>query len=132
MEKVAVRRVNLDGVDAKACSSPGRFDEGPANALQARFVQCNRQRLTLLVGQGRRCMREPALRRVNLLAALPGYTTGPLAPGVRQLDCHGDFGMRADRSQCRLQRRLGRIIPESQATRGDAATWLDGGRLNHQ
>jgi hypothetical protein len=51
---------------------------------------------------------------------------------MRKLDRHGDFGMRANRSQRGLQRRLGGTIPKSQAARCDAAIPFNGGCLDKQ
>ena len=47
---------------------------------------------------------------------------------------HGDrdFRMFADRSQHRLQGRLGRIVIKAEIARGDAADGFHGGRLDNQ
>jgi hypothetical protein len=85
------------------------------------------------VRQGRRCQREPAaVTGRDQLSAVPGCTTGRLAPGMGELDRHR-HGRMAPRSRQNLgQRGLRRVGPQAQVAGADAALGCHGRGLDDQ
>src|SRR5258707_11532498 len=87
VQEIAVRRVQLDGVDAGADRASGGIDEAVAHALHVRRRHLARHRPIGAECNGGRSDRLPSvLSRCKRLAALPWPSRGSLASGMGELD----------------------------------------------
>jgi len=131
MQEIAVRAVHLDRIDAEPHCAPGGVDKGLAHALEALRIERARRQLAFLVRHVGRSFGLPAaLGERNLLPAMPRLVARSLAAGMRQLHCHRDVRMLADRGENRLQRSFGGVVPQAEAAGRDTAGRFDMGRLD--
>src|ERR1700733_1258651 len=131
VQQIAVRAMQLDGVDTQPAGAPRGFDEGLANALEPHDIEYERLQLAILVRHLGRPHRLPSsLGERYLLPPLPRLVTRPLAARMGQLNRNRDRRIPSDRSKNRPQRRFGGVIPQTEASRGDAADGFDMGRLH--
>ncbi len=96
-------------------------------------IERQRRGFALLVRHVGGSLRLPAaFRQRNLLATVPRRMARRLAPRMREL--HRDRGLRvfADRRDNGPQRRLGAIVPQTEAPRRDAADVLHRGGFDAQ
>src|SRR3546814_6632475 len=87
MQKIAVGRMQLDGVEAQPDGALCRLNKVGLDACQ--LVACQRKRQRLFGPLRNRRWRQglpPTVFNGNKLTAIPGRGTGGLASGVRQLD----------------------------------------------
>jgi hypothetical protein len=133
MQQVAMRAVQLDGVDAQRLRALRGLHEGRLHAQQAGGVERQWCRLAGRMRQGRRRHRLPrALVRPERLAAFPRDVARRLAPGVAELDRDGHARVAADRLQHARHRGLGRVVVQTHVLRRDAADGLDRRGLDDQ
>ncbi len=106
-------------------------NKGIADARKTGGIERQRRRLAFLVRHRGWGVRLPAaFGKRNQLPAIPRLVAGALAAGMGELN--GDRGLRtlAHRCEDRLQRRLGRIVPQTKAAGRDAADCLNMGGLD--
>src|ERR1700733_1438137 len=131
VQQVAVRAMQLDGVDTQSARPPRGFDKGLANALEPHDIERERLEFAVLVRHiGRSHRLPPALGERYLLTPLPRLVARSLAARMGQLNRDRDRRMPADRSENRTQRRFRGVIPQTEASGRDAADGLDMGRLH--
>src|SRR3984957_10377689 len=131
VQQIAVRAMQLNGVDTQPAGAPRGFDEGLANPLEPHDIEYERLQLAILVRDLRRPHRLPSsLGERYLLPPLPRLVTRSLAARMGQLNRNRDRRMPAPRSENRPQRRFGGVVPQTETSRRDAADGLDMGRLH--
>ena len=103
VQQVAVRRMDLDAVDAEARGALRRGREVGADLLHAGGVERVRRLLAGRMRHGRRRDRGPAAGLVvrHLRAALPRRAARGLAAGVRELHADRDRRVRAHAARTR-------------------------------
>ncbi len=132
VQEIAVRAVQLDGVDAGAERALRSIDEGRADALHVGFRHRARDVPVRAEGNGGGSDRLPGiLSRPQRFAAGPGRRGGSLAPGMGELDAHLAGSVAAAMGDDARERRLAVVGVEPQASVGDAAAALDAGRFDH-
>src|SRR5580692_6441912 len=123
--------MQLDGVDTEPAGTPRGFDKGFADALEPHDIERERLQLSILVCHLGWPHRLPSsLGERYLLPPLPRLVTRSLAARMGQLNRNRDRRMPADRSEDRPQRRFGGVVPQTEASRGDAADGFDMGCLH--
>ena len=133
MQQVAMRSMQLEGVDAQRVGALGGPHEGLLDARQAGGIERDRRRIALRVRQRRwRRGRPAAFVGAQRLAAAPGHVARCLAPGVAEL--HGDrhAGVATHGRQPARQRGLVVVRVEAEVGRRDAAFGLDRGGLDDE
>src|SRR5262249_22041358 len=128
VQEIAVRSVQLDGVDAGADRAFGRLDEGVAHALHVRRRHLVRHRPIGAECNGGWSDRLPSvLARCKRLAALPWPARGGFAPGMGELDAELRRAIAAAVGDHARKRRFAIVRIEPEAAVADAAAALDAG-----
>src|SRR5262249_55769750 len=132
VQEIAVRRVQLDGVDAGADRTFGGIDEAVAHALHVRRRHLSRHRPIGAECNGGWGDRLPGvLSWCKRLAALPWPSRGGLASGMGELDAELGGTIPAAVGDEARKHGFAIIRIEPEAAVGDAAVALDAGGLNH-
>src|SRR5258708_29455346 len=98
MQEIAVRRVQLKGIDAEPVRAFCGCDERVAHALEASRVERQRRELALLVRHRGWTFGLPAaLVSRDLLPAVPRHVARSLAAGMGELHRNRGLGMLAHR-----------------------------------
>src|SRR3984885_5969776 len=116
VQQVAVRAMQLDGVDTQSAGPPRGFDEGLANALEPHDIERERLQFAVLVrhiGWSHRL--PPALGERYLLTPLPRLVAPSLSAPMGPFNRDRDRRMPADRSENRPQRGFGGVVPQTEA-----------------
>ncbi len=133
MQQVAVRGVDLDGVEPDARGAPRSHRKRIAHALQSGAIERHRRQFARPIGIGGwRYGRPATLARHDLLAAAPRHVARRLAPGMRKLDRQRHRRMAAHRCKRPAERAFALVRPQPEIVRRDAPFRLDGGRLDDQ
>ena len=98
IDQVAVRAVELDGIDSELRGALRRRNEGLTHPGEAGSVEGDRRVLAILVGDRRRRHRLPPVCMVgwDLHAAFPRHLSRGLAAGMCQLNSDPDVGPAPD------------------------------------
>ncbi len=133
MQQIAVREMQLDGVEAEPHRALGGIGEGGAYARHILFGHGARRMPARSERQRRGRDRLPGiLSRRQRLGAFPWTLRRSLASGMGELDgelCRSDVPAMRDDA---IERLLAGIGIEPEAAVGDAAVALDMGRLDDQ
>jgi hypothetical protein len=134
VQQIAVRAVELDGIDTEPRGTLGRRSEGFTHPREALSVEGDRRVLAVLVRDRRRRDRLPAVCMIgcDLHPVFPRYLRRGLATGVRQLNGNLHVGPAADAFQHPGDRGFCRVVPESHIGVGDPCVGQDGSRLDGQ
>ena len=134
MQQIAVRAVQLDGIEPEANGALRGLTEGGSDAREALGVERLGRRPLRGEGNGRGRHRRPGvLAGRERLAPLPRPLAGRLAPGMSDLDRKARAGRRdaPRRVEDARERRLVGVRVEAEAAVRDAPDALHRRRLHH-
>ena len=135
MQKIPVRAVKLDEVEAESRGANGCLRKSVADTAKPRVVERDRRVITRVERHGGRRHRLPAMLMIGrqLVTTRPRHLGRCLAPRMVELDAHHDVRPAAHAFESAAHGLLGRVVVQADVTPRDTTFGNDRRRLDgHQ